>query len=117
MLKLTPYLLFIASLIISNKVNAFDTPEASGTLTIDGSTGVKPLVQALAHQYQSQTSDLKIKIGAGLSPNRRIKALSNGTIDIAMASHGFDTHQLVSANLSLHPLAKVCRCYRGESQR
>ncbi|WP_448556686.1 substrate-binding domain-containing protein [Thalassotalea montiporae] len=76
-------------------------------LVIDGSTGVKPLVEALVQQYIRSANAANIQIGKGLSPKKRIAALTSNTIDIAMASHGFDQSHLAQLNLRVHPLAKV----------
>src|SRR5688572_33251573 len=72
---------------------AFWVPVAQAqteTIVIDGSTGVAPLVEALAKAYREQNPGATIEIGKGLGTKARIQALSEGKIDIAMASHGID---------------------------
>ncbi|WP_342768044.1 substrate-binding domain-containing protein [Thalassotalea euphylliae] len=79
----------------------------NGAIVIDGSTGVKPLVEALAKHYLERANAPNIQIGKGLNPKKRIAALTSNKIDIAMASHGFDHSQLAKLNLRMHPFAKV----------
>src|SRR5687767_5086886 len=59
-------------------------------IAIDGSTGVTPLVEALAKAYREQNPGALVDIGKGLGTKARIQALNDGTIDIAMTSHGLD---------------------------
>jgi phosphate transport system substrate-binding protein len=80
---------------------------ANAQLKIDGSTGVMPLVSALADAYQSQEHKTAIKIGTGLNPQKRIDALLNGEIDIAMASHGIDIQQIENNGLAVHKFAQM----------
>ena len=62
-------------------------------IVIDGSTGMTPLVQALAKAYTDQNPAAVIEIGKGLGTKARIQALSEGRIDIAMASHGWTSQE------------------------
>ncbi len=78
---------------------------ASDKLLIDGSTGVKPLIAALANQYAEAADNPKVVIGEGLRPNDRIQALLDGNIDIAMASHGIDAERLYRQGLKVHKIA------------
>jgi ABC-type phosphate transport system substrate-binding protein len=78
---------------------------ASDKLLIDGSTGVKPLIAALANQYAEAADNPEIVIGEGLRPNDRIQALLDGNIDIAMASHGIDAERLYRQGLKVHKIA------------
>ena|SRR5687767_3715283 len=68
---------------------------AQPTLKVDGSTGAMPLVAALAKAYEAATPGLRIEIGKGLGTKARIEALKTGSIDIAVASHGLKTEELV----------------------
>ena len=56
-------------------------------IVIDGSTGVMPLVRALADAYREHKPEVAIHIGKGLGTKARIAALREGKIRIAMASH------------------------------
>lgn len=88
------------------------TPEANAmneeTIIIDGSTGVRPLVVALTDRYEAQdNTDVAFEVGDGMNPERRIKALANGDIDIAMASHGIDIDKITKLGLVVYQFAKV----------
>ena len=80
---------------------------ASDTLVIDGSTGVMPLVAALAKAYQARHPDTVVELGKGLGTKARIQALEDGTINIALASHGLDVDELTRRGLAVHEIAKV----------
>ena len=80
---------------------------ASEKLVIDGSTGVKPLIESLAVEYQKSHSAPQIEIGSGLKPEARVHALINKDIDIAMASHGIDIQHVSAKGLTVHRIAKV----------
>ncbi|HJS30374.1 MAG TPA: phosphate ABC transporter substrate-binding protein, partial [Alphaproteobacteria bacterium] len=64
------------------------------TIKVDGSTGVAPLVAALAKAYQARAPSVVIEIGGGLNAKERIEALSAGKIAIATASHGLKVDEL-----------------------
>jgi len=76
-------------------------------IVIDGSTGIAPLVTALATAYRERHPAVTIEIGKGLGTKARIKALAEGTIDIAMASHGLVADQLVKQGMAVQEIAKV----------
>lgn len=76
-------------------------------ISIDGSTGVTPLVAALAKAYQGQNPSVSIDIGKGLGTSARIQALNEGKIDIAMASHGLNVAQIEKQGMVVHEIAKV----------
>ena len=77
------------------------------TIVIDGSTGVMPLVEALARAYRDQNPGTVIEIGKGLGTKARIEALSAGKIDIAMASHGLDIAGIQRLGMAVHEIGKV----------
>lgn len=81
--------------------------QAGDRITIDGSTGVRPLVAALAKAYRERNPDTTIEIGKGLGTKARIKALAEGGIDIAMASHGLVVADLVKQGMAVQEIAKV----------
>ncbi|MGQ0750294.1 MAG: substrate-binding domain-containing protein [Betaproteobacteria bacterium] len=76
-------------------------------ISIDGSTGVMPLVRALADAYREQKPEVTIHIGKGLGTRARIAALLDGKVQIAMASHGLDIDSIVKQGLAVHEIAKV----------
>lgn len=80
---------------------------AAEKLIIDGLTGVTPLVAALAKAHQAQNPGTTIEIGKGLGTKERIQALTDGTIDIAMASHGLDVADIRRQGMLVHEIAKV----------
>jgi len=60
----------------------------SEKIVVDGSTGVMPLVVALAKAYQERYPAVVVEIGQGLGTKARLEALEEGKINIALASHG-----------------------------
>ena len=76
-------------------------------ISIDGSTGVMPLVRALADAYREHKPGVTIHIGKGLGTKARIAALREGKIQIAMASHGLNIDSIVKQGLAVHEIAKV----------
>ena len=84
--SLTQFVPFVLTLSLTLAVQA----QAADKIIIDGSTGVAPLVAALAKAYQAQSAATTIDIGKGLGTKERIQALSDGKIDIAMASPGIN---------------------------
>ena len=80
---------------------------AAKTLYIDGSTGTKPLIEALASDYRKTNPDTDLMIGKGLTPTERISALLDQKIDIAMASHGVDFESFTALGLNVHRIASI----------
>lgn len=80
---------------------------AAERIMIDGSTGVTPLVAALAKAYQAENPGTAIEIGKGLGTKARIEALNDGKIDIAMASHGLNVEDIKRRGMAVHEIAKV----------
>lgn len=81
--------------------------QASEKIVIDGSTGVMPLVAALAKVYQERYPGAAIEIGKGLGTKARLQALSDGKIDVALASHGLVVEELTRRGMAAHEIAKV----------
>lgn len=81
--------------------------QTADRIVIDGSTGVTPLVAALAKAYREQNPAVTLEIGKGLGTKARIKALTEGSIDIAMASHGLVVDDLVRQGMAVQEIAKV----------
>ena len=81
--------------------------QSSEKIVIDGSTGVMPLAASLATAFQKHEPAVTIEMGTGLGTKARIKALSEGKIDVALASHGIDIGELGRAGLVVHEIARV----------
>lgn len=101
MLRLFFLICFIVSVALHSRANA------AQSITIDGSTGVKPLIESLAQVFQKTSQAVQIKIGPGLKPNLRLQALLDEKIDIAMASHGIDIEQISARGFKVHKIARV----------
>lgn len=76
------------------------------TIILDGSTGMLPLVNALAKAYQKQSSDPHVELGKGLGTGARLRALGEGKIQIALASHGIKSEDIQKGNLKVMEIAK-----------
>ena len=81
--------------------------QSGDRIVIDGSTGVRPLVAALAKAYRERHPGIVIEIGKGLGTKARIQALADGRIDIAMASHGLVVEDIVKRGMTVQEIAKV----------
>jgi phosphate transport system substrate-binding protein len=81
--------------------------QSSERIVIDGSTGVTPLVDALAKAYREQNPAVVIEIGKGLGTKARIQALSEGKIDIAMASHGLNVTEIKKQGMVVQEIGKI----------
>ena len=79
---------------------------AQQRVLLDGSTGMIPLARAIAEAYQRQSPDPQIAIGQGLGTSARITALSEGRIQVALASHGLKTEELQRLKLEVLEVAK-----------
>jgi phosphate transport system substrate-binding protein len=99
-------LFFLASLVMLAVVQPARAQKAQNRILIDGSTGTAPLVQALGKAFTA-TSGTAIEIGGGLGTRARLDALAGGKIDIAMASHGLKTDEVVKRGMTVHPIAKT----------
>lgn len=81
--------------------------QSADRIVIDGSTGVTPLVAALAKAYGERHPAVTVEIGKGMGTKARIKALAGGSIDIAMASHGLVVDDIVRQGMAVQEIAKV----------
>lgn len=61
---------------------------------INGSNGVRPLVEALAEAFEVSHPNVPLSIEATMGSKERLEALASDSIDIAMASHGIDEEAL-----------------------
>lgn len=80
-------------------------PVGDDTIRIDGSNGVIPLVTALADAFRRDHPGITVTIGKGMGSGARLRALAEGTIDIALASHGLDALSLSRERLVPHRIA------------
>lgn len=81
--------------------------QPSERIVVDGSTGVMPLVAALAKAFQERHPAATVEMGKGLGTTARLQALWDGTIDIALASHGLVAEELTRQGFVVHEIAKV----------
>lgn len=97
----------IAAFILNSTLSFAVQAQSAETIVIDGSTGVTPLVAALAKAYREQHPATTVEIGKGLGTKARIQALSDGKIDIAMASHGLDVADIQRQGMAVYEIGKV----------
>jgi len=76
------------------------------TVVLDGSTGMLPLASALAKAYHQKFSGPQIELGNGLGTGARLRALAEGKIHIALASHGIEADDIQKGNLKVFEVAK-----------
>ncbi|HSE77075.1 MAG TPA: substrate-binding domain-containing protein [Alphaproteobacteria bacterium] len=93
------------AVVLSGTVMA--TSAAQEAIKIDGSTGVAPLIAALAKAYQPRAPGVAIEIGGGLGGKERIEALSAGRIAIAIASHGLKVDELTRSGMAVVEIART----------
>lgn len=79
---------------------------AQEALLLDGSTGMIPLAKALASAYEQQVGGVKVEIGQGLGTGPRLRALAEGRIHIALASHGLRPEDLQRDQLQVVEVAR-----------
>jgi len=65
------------------------------------------LVAALAKAYQERDPAAAVEMGKGLGTNARLQALEEGTINIALASHGLVVEELTRRGMAVHEIAKL----------
>lgn len=86
---------------------AIASPLASGAeIILDGSTGMLPLAKALASGYQKRAADPVVMTGEGLGTGARLRALGEGKIQVALASHGIKAEDVQKGNLKVIDVAK-----------
>ena len=96
----------VVSLCACARTAPLPAPESSmaaspaDTIRIDGSAGVMPLATALAREYRAIEPTTTIALGAGMGTKARVDALTQGTIDIALASHGIARAELAARNVA-----------------
>lgn len=97
-------------LVLALLAACFGEPDATraatrSTIRIDGSNGVMPLVAALAEAWRAAGAQDSVVFGAGMGGSARIHALLDGSIDVALASHGIDVDSLAARGLTVHRVA------------
>jgi phosphate transport system substrate-binding protein len=75
-------------------------------LILDGSTGMIPLARAVAAAYQRQAASPQLEIGQGLGTGARMKAVAEGRIHVALASHGVKPEDLQRDQLKAVEIAR-----------
>jgi phosphate transport system substrate-binding protein len=79
---------------------------AQEKILLDGSTGMIPLAKAIVDAYRQQFPDAQVEVGQGLGTGARLKALAEGKISIALASHGVTAAELEKNKLRAMEVAK-----------
>lgn len=80
--------------------------QAQDKLVLDGSTGMLPLASALAAAYRRQFHDAEVAVGTGLGTRARLEALTEGRIQIALASHGLKPEDVRAGGLKVFEVAR-----------
>ena len=75
-------------------------------IILDGSSGMLPLAKALAAAHRQRSSDPQVEIGNGLGTGARLRALAEGKIHIALASHGIKPEDVQKGGLKVIEVAK-----------
>src|SRR5687767_7111197 len=96
-----------SALLLGLTLAAPDSAATTDRIVVDGSTGVMPLVAALAKAYQDRHPGAVVEMGQGLGTKARLQALEEGKIDIALASHGLVAEELSRRGMTAHEIAKV----------
>ena len=94
----------LRALLVALTLSAAGHASAQQRITIDGSTGTAPLVDALGKAFTAK-SGIAIDVGKGLGTKARFEALSGGKIDIAMASHGLNVADIAKRGMTVHRIA------------
>ena len=79
---------------------------AADTIVLDGSSGMLPLARSLAAAYRQHSPDPRIEVGSGLGTGARLRALDEGRIQVALASHGVKPEDVKKGNLRVIDVAK-----------
>lgn len=101
------FLRWIASLSLSAFLTASAHGQTTHKIVIDGSTGVLPLAVSLAKAFQDRNPGVTIEFGKGLGTKARIQALSDGKIDVALASHGLNADEISRLGMTAHEIARI----------
>ncbi|MEO5567379.1 MAG: hypothetical protein ABIR92_02735, partial [Gemmatimonadaceae bacterium] len=96
-----------AAILLAASVAAAAQGVSPDPVRIDGSTGVMPLVTALAAAYRAATPSDNLVFGTGMGSSARIEAVRAGRIDVALASHGLVIPDLERQGLLVWKIADV----------
>jgi phosphate transport system substrate-binding protein len=77
---------------------------AQQKITVDGSTGTAPLVEALGKAFTAKRG-IAVEVGKGLGTKARFEALAGGKLDIAMASHGLNVAEITKRGMTVYRIA------------
>lgn len=80
---------------------------SKGPLRIDGSNGVRPLMEALASSYTGYFPEREVEVGEGMPSSERLTALDKGAIDLIMASHGLKEDELRAKGYDVYRFAQM----------
>ena len=94
---------FVVIMLLASQVGFVSAAEK---IILDGSSGMLPLASALAKVYQEKSRDLELELGKGLGTGARLRALGEGKIQIALASHGIEPAEIQQGNLKVIQIAK-----------
>ena len=82
-------------------------PPPVGIVRIDGSTGVMPLVAALARAYEARHPGARVVLGSGLGSAARLRALLADSIDVALTSQDVAADEMARQGLAAHTVAQA----------
>lgn len=94
---------FVVILLFASQVGFVSAAEK---IILDGSSGMLPLAAALAKAYQEKSRDPELELGKGLGTGARLRAVAEGKIQIALASHGIEPAEIQKGNLKVIQIAK-----------
>jgi phosphate transport system substrate-binding protein len=76
-------------------------------IRIDGSAGVAPIVTALVDGYRANHVSSQVELKSGLGSSARLKAVEDGQLEIAMASHGVDSADVARRGMEMRVIART----------
>ncbi len=82
-------------------------PSTDGAVRVDGSTGVMPLVAALARAYEAGHPGARVVLGGGLGSAARVRALVADSIDVALTSQDVAPDALAGQGVAVHAIAQA----------
>jgi phosphate transport system substrate-binding protein len=82
-------------------------PPTDAAVRVDGSTGVMPLVAALARAYETRHPGTRVVLGRGLGSAARLRALLADSVDIALTSQEVAPGTLAAQGLAVHAIAQA----------